>query len=160
LRERGDRLAEQKEWEKAAADYARAFEAEPPRSPYRWFDHAYMRLQVGDAAGYRKLCGQMRARFGGSKEVDDIALLAHACVLAPDALGDASAVVRLAEQRLAMAPRPSIYCWWSAHVLGLAYYRARQHQKAVDWLNNKAVKECPDEAPTAFHWLVLAMAHQ
>jgi serine/threonine protein kinase/tetratricopeptide (TPR) repeat protein len=151
---RGGAYAERGEWDKAAADYARVFEQQPPGDPFAWFEHAYLRLQVGDAEGYRKLCGRMRERFGGSTNGAGIPLFAHTCVLAPDALGDAASVLRLAEQRLAVTgPDP-----WSLHVLGLAQYRAGQHDKAIESLR-KALKDYPDWDFHILNRLVLAMAH-
>jgi tetratricopeptide (TPR) repeat protein len=49
------------------------------------------------------------------------------------------------------------------HLLGLAYYRAGQDQKAIEWLN-KGLKVDPDwRLPggqlQVLGWLVLAMAH-
>jgi tetratricopeptide (TPR) repeat protein/serine/threonine protein kinase len=155
---RGRSCAERGEWKQAAADYAVAFEREPPKDPFIWFEQACLRLQLGDVDGYRNLCGRMRERFGASKSVDDIALLAQACAQAPGALDEPAAVLRLAEQRLNLTPPSSGHHSWSVHVLGLAQYRAGQYQKAVHGLS-KAVKDDPDWEYQVGHWLVLSMAH-
>jgi tetratricopeptide (TPR) repeat protein len=156
---RGRLCAEAAQWKRAAADFSRAFEREPPRDANVWFEYAYLRLQVGDAEGYRKLCEKMFKQFGSGRAVDDIALLAHTCVLAPDALGDAARVQQLAEKRLALTPATSVHHPWSLHVLGLACYRAGEHRKAVEWLN-KGLKEDPFWEGRVQNWLVLAMAEQ
>jgi serine/threonine protein kinase len=152
---RGAAYAERGAWDKAAADYADAFAKEAPSDPMLWFEHACLLARVGDAAGYRKLCRRMRARFFGvDGEGRDVIYLAHACVLAADALDDPAAVIELAELRWARTQPPSGHHPWSAHIMGLACYRAGQYQKAIDWLNKEL-------APAPNHdWLVLAMAHQ
>jgi WD40 repeat protein/serine/threonine protein kinase/tetratricopeptide (TPR) repeat protein len=156
---RGRLYAGSAQWKRAAADFSQGFEREPPRDANVWFEYAYLRLQVEDAAGYRKLCGQMLERFGTRRAVDDIALLAHTCVLAPGALGDAARVIQLAEKRLALTPAPSIHHAWSMHIMGLACYRAGQHKKAIELLH-KGVKEDPFWEPRVVNWLALAMAEQ
>jgi serine/threonine protein kinase/Flp pilus assembly protein TadD len=148
-------------WDQAAAEFAALFDQEPsPHSPdpFFWFEHACLRLQVGDAAGYHKLCERMRERFGESQNVLEFALLAHACVLAPGGAGDAAAGIRLAERRLALTPPPSVHDAWSMHVMGLARYRAGQDRQAVEWLN-KGLEENPAWTERGLSWLVLAMAH-
>jgi tetratricopeptide (TPR) repeat protein len=151
---RGTAYAQRGEWDKAAADFAAVFNKKPPNNPYLWLDYAFVRLQVGDAAGYSKLCRQMRERFGNSQAVDEVAMLALTCVLAAGGAGDDAGAIRLAERRLALTPRTSAHHAWSMHVMGLAYYRAGQDQKAIEWLS-KGLKEHPD---CQFSF-VLAMAH-
>jgi WD40 repeat protein/tetratricopeptide (TPR) repeat protein len=154
----GTVFAERGEWARAVAAYARAFEKKPPDDPYAWFEYACLCVQVGDVAGYRKLCGRMRQRFGASGAFDDVGLLTHACVLAPDALGDARVTLKLAWQRLARSGVGTLHYPWSVHLMGLAYYRGGQDQQAIEWLT-KGVKEQPTWEMRAFHWLVLAMTH-
>jgi tetratricopeptide (TPR) repeat protein len=154
--------AERGEWDRAVARYAQAFDKKAPNDPYAWFEYACLRLQVGDAADYRKLCGRMRERFGASQDVEEVALLAHTCVLAPGG-GDAATALRLAERRLALTLPPSHHHAWSVHLVGLAYYRAGQDQKAIEWLT-KGLKVGPDwRLPggqlQVLGWLVLALAH-
>jgi serine/threonine protein kinase/tetratricopeptide (TPR) repeat protein len=156
---RGRYYAERGDWKRAAAEFTWAFEQGQPKHPDEWFEQAFLRLQAGDVEGYRKLCVRMRERFGASRDLDAVVLLAHGCVLGPDALGDAAAALRLAEQRLAMTPPPSGHHSWSVHVVGLAYYRAGQYPQAVEWLN-KGLTENPGWGQRVYSWLVLSMAHQ
>jgi tetratricopeptide (TPR) repeat protein len=149
--------AERGQWDRAAADYALEFEKRPPNGPDLWFEHACLRVQVGDIAGYRKHCRQMVERFGMSENPDEILYLAHACVLAPGGL-DKKAALELAERRLAVTPRPSGHYPWSVHLVGLAHYRAGQYQEAIDWAS-KSLKEYPAFGERVHHWLLLAMAH-
>jgi tetratricopeptide (TPR) repeat protein len=147
------------QWSQAAADYAKAFEMQSRWDPIIWYEHAWLRLQVGDEAGYRKVCAVLLDQFGKSKNPDEIALLAHTCALAPNALADPNRLVQLAEQRMAMNPPPSVHYVWSFHVLGLACYRAGQFQKAVEHLR-KGLETEPGSKTNVLNWLVLAMACQ
>jgi tetratricopeptide (TPR) repeat protein len=157
--QRADAYATRAEWAKAAADYAKAFEAQGSTNPFQWFQYAVLQLQLGDVEGYRKLCDRMRERFGSSKMMEDIALLAHTGVLAPGAFGDMSLVRQLAEQRLTLTPLPSVHHVWSVHVLGLAYYRAGQYAEAVSCLE-KGLKDQAGWEYNVLNSLVLAMAEQ
>jgi serine/threonine protein kinase/tetratricopeptide (TPR) repeat protein len=150
--------ADNGKWDLAASEYAVAFDKEPASNPFMWFEYACLDLQVGDAAGYRKLCERMRERFGGSKDPGEIVPLAHACVLAPGGAVDGAAALRLAEQRLAVTAPPSGHYTWSTHVMGLAHYRADQHQQAIACLNG-CLEKGPDWQFRVLNWLVLAMAH-
>jgi Flp pilus assembly protein TadD len=145
------------QWDKAADQHSKVL-ALKPKDPYLWLENAYLRLRIGDTEGYRKLCGAMLERFEHSKNVDDIALLAHTCVLAPGGLGDATRVLGLAERRLAMSPPESIHHIFSLHILGLAHYRAGQNGQAVACLE-KALRDHADWKYNVVNWLALAMAH-
>jgi serine/threonine protein kinase len=156
--QRADAHAARGEWARAAADYARAFEAQGPANPFHWFQQALIRLQLGDVKGYRQICGRMWKRFGSSNGVDYF-VLAHACALAPGALGEGRRTRQLAEQRLALTPPPSLHHVWSVHVLGLAYCRAGQYTEAVACLE-KGLKDYPSWDQNVLNWLVLAMAER
>jgi tetratricopeptide (TPR) repeat protein len=145
------------EWKKAARDHGQVVELEPA-NPWHWFGSALLLLKAGDDEGYRQLCGRMLKQFGPSTNVDEIVLLAHVCALAPQGPDDAVQVRQLAERRLALTPPPSPHRVWSMHVLGLAYYRAGDNDKAVESLQ-KALADYPDWEHNVLNWLVLAMAH-
>jgi tetratricopeptide (TPR) repeat protein len=145
------------EWKKAARDHGQVLELEPT-NPWHWFGDALLLLKAGDDEGYRRLCGRMLKQFGPSSNVDEIVLLAHTWALAPQGPDDAVQVRQLAERRLALTPPPSLHHLWSVHVLGLAYYRAGENDKAVECLQ-KALEDHPDWEHNVLNWLVLAMAH-
>ncbi len=148
--------AQQENWVVAAGHFAKAFELEEPERPLFWFEHAYLRLQVGDHEGYQKLCRRMHERHHQSKKQWASILVAHTCVLAPGALDDPSEVVALAEQRLARTgPKDR----WSHQVAGFAYYRAGKYEKAATILT-QAVKDHPDFPHNLINWLILSMAYQ
>jgi tetratricopeptide (TPR) repeat protein len=154
---RGMAYVELGQWQNAAADYDKLLELQPANG-YVWFENAYLRLKRGDTAGYWELCRRMLEQFGQSKEVDDIAMLAHTWVLAAQRPGDAERARQLAERRLSITTEHPIHKVWSVHILGLAYYRAGMNDKAVECLA-QGVKDYPDWEHNVFNWLVLAMAH-
>jgi tetratricopeptide (TPR) repeat protein len=150
-------FAEMGQWDKALAGFARAFELELPKDSDVWWTYACLLLQTGDTDSYRKLCGRLLERFGQSKEQVDIFALAQICVLGPQALPDASQVLKLAEQRMAISP-PSARAW-SLHVLGFAYYRAGRYEKAIACVND-LLTAYPGAEHDVTNWLLLAMAEQ
>jgi len=152
---RGEGKQAQAAYRKAAADTARLFAAnDGPKDPLVWLEHACLQLQLGDTAGYHKLCTRMFQRFAKNKHAGDITTLTRTCLLGPDALSDMAPVLGLAQARAAMITDAD-----SAQVLGLACYRAGQHDKAVDILE-KALRTYPDWNYNACNWLVLAMARR
>ncbi len=153
-----DYCSRARQWARSAAAYVRALEIEEPTDLPTWLACASSLVHSGDAAGYHNLCDRMVRRFGQSRDPHQIAFLAHVCVLAPDALTDSARVVQLAEQRMALTAEIDVHKRWSAHVLGLAFYRAGQFAKAVASL--EAVRQQPDLTPDfkISNWLVLAMA--
>jgi tetratricopeptide (TPR) repeat protein len=156
-RYRGRAYAQRGAWDKAGAEFALAFAQAPPRNAEVWFEYACLLAQIGDTAGYRKLCHQVLERFGNSTNFEDIVYLAHTALLMPDGL-DEKLVLELAERRLAMTPRPSGHHAWSVHLVGLAHYRAGHYQRAIEWFD-KGLKEDPNWEERVYHWLLLAMAH-
>jgi tetratricopeptide (TPR) repeat protein len=160
---RGFFSAERGDWDRAAADYAKAFEKAEPGDLAQWLRYAALLVQTGDAKGYRKLCQRMLDRYGLSKDLDEIAFLAHTCVLAPNSLPDAARVVELAEQRMALAKASSRHLEWSAQVLALAYYRAGAYEKAAPCLSDVPQTATGDEGGdppwVVGNCLVLAMVH-
>jgi Flp pilus assembly protein TadD len=153
---RGEAHARLGHWSQAAAEYAKLLERQP-RDPILWFENACLLCQLEDGPGYQKLCSRMHERFGTSRAIDDVVFLAHACVLAPGALGDPAQVVNRAKQRLALTAPPSLHSAFSVHVLGLAYYRAGQYREAVDHLSKDLGRD-DSELVQAVNWLVLALA--
>jgi len=151
---RGTACAVQGRWQQAAADFARAFELQLPEDPLLWQAHAILRLQVGDAKGYQQICTRMVERFGQNNANEFVRLLPAICVLAPNALDDAARVLELAKRREAK-DNPSFYVY---HVLGLAYYRVGQYEKAVAAFD-KGLPLDPANKLSVLNWLPLAMAH-
>jgi serine/threonine protein kinase/WD40 repeat protein len=151
-------------YRRAAADYAKLLAAaeaksSEPGAPLLWYENACLHLRIGDVAAYRKLCARMLDRFGHSKNSHEIGVLGYTCLLGPDALNDSRLTLELAQKLPTMTPVGHDHDIWTGLILGLAYYRAGRHDKALESLE-KAISDYPDWDKNVLNWLVLAMAHQ
>jgi tetratricopeptide (TPR) repeat protein len=96
--DRGDVYAELGQWDRAAADFEKALTAEP--SFLARTRLAKVRLAMGDRAAYSQACADLVALLGPQAISSSAATVAWTCVLAPDAVADREAIVRLAEEAL------------------------------------------------------------
>jgi serine/threonine protein kinase/WD40 repeat protein len=154
---RGHALAELGQWEKAAADFEKGMEQKETPA-FVCYQHALLRLHLGDTAGYRQACSRMLDRFGDTREGAIADIVAWTCVLAADAVPDASRPLRLAERAGASDPGTNA----SLRTLGAALYRACRFAEAVKRLDEATAvyKRGGDwRQPIAYTWLFLAMAH-
>jgi len=142
-------------WEEAAAAFARIFTERAPDRPEHWFEHAVLRLAVGDVAGYRSVCGKMLEAFPKNNQQVWLEFTAHACALAPDGPAEEARALQLAETRMSAMPDTP----WSEHVLGLALYRAGRFAAADVRLRHGLASD-PGWEFSVLDWLVLAMAIQ
>ncbi len=149
---RADAYAELGQWGRAARDYARAL---PPdaKDAEVWQRYALACLAGGDAAGYRRACERLLARFGDATQTVTKAVVAHACLAGPDALPDLAPVVSLCEQGVAARPNACVF----HHVLGQALYRTGKYKEAVERLH-EAIR-IHGKPGTPEDVLFLAMSH-
>jgi eukaryotic-like serine/threonine-protein kinase len=150
--------AELSQWKEATADFARAVELNKDDGQL-WYRQALVRLQMGDAAGYRKVCADMLGQFGPAAKNDYAVWTVWTCVLAPDAVVDWNAALQFAEKAVAGNPKDN----WALHRYGATLYRAGQYQEALEQLTEaEAAYQPTDETlyAIAYNWLFLAMAHQ
>jgi tetratricopeptide (TPR) repeat protein len=155
--QRGEVFVAMRQWPKAVADLDKLLDLDP-RDPIFWFQNACLRLEIGDREGYRSLCSRMLERFGQSKKMAEVGILAHACALAPQALAGDARVRQLAQLRMDLTPSQPAARAWSIHVLGLAHYRTGQNDRAIELLQ-EGVRDTPDSDRNVLNFLVLAMAH-
>jgi tetratricopeptide (TPR) repeat protein/tRNA A-37 threonylcarbamoyl transferase component Bud32 len=139
-------------WEPAKEDLARAFALQKPAAHRPWYDLAVLCCYLGDTAGYRQACADMRARFGEGSDRDAAIWTARACCLAPGAVPDAAVLARLAEKATNRADAHHVY------VVGCALYRAGQHEAAVGQLL-RALVMSPSWTSRAMCHPVLALAY-
>ena len=152
---RGRYHALRNEWERAAADFARGITSAPPESE-EWFEHACLRLIVGDKEGYRAFVQEMRRREGQTSNSFVSYVLAHSCVPATEPVVEPEQVIRWAESALRDGNLP-----WYLNVLGAADYRAGQFDQAIKRLeeSNRAYVAGGYAAdPDLANGLMLAMA--
>jgi serine/threonine protein kinase/tetratricopeptide (TPR) repeat protein len=151
--ERGELNAHLGLWDLAAADFAEAFALQEPDTTPHWYRHAVLRLHVGDADGYRRVCRRMRERFGGTIHGPFAHELIRACALAPGDGVEWAPLVELA-QNLDEEDRN----WYSLYLLGIAHYRAGQDEQAVRRLRESLTIQ-PDWSPRFMGYPILALAH-
>jgi WD40 repeat protein/tetratricopeptide (TPR) repeat protein len=164
LAARADAHAQLEHWDKAADDYTQLV-ARAPGNPVLWHRLALLRLQLGDAAGYRATCANLGRRFTQFPNAELANTVAWTFALAPDALPDLSGVVQLS---LAAVNATE----WDTHMagtkmardamlfrntLGAVYYRAGQFEHAVANLGRAVADR--QQTGTPADWLFLAMAH-
>jgi serine/threonine protein kinase/Flp pilus assembly protein TadD len=137
-------------WDRAAADFARAIETAPPESQ-EWFEHAGLRLLVGDAVGCREFLREIYRREGGTRDPYIAHVLARAFNLSAEPAVDPAEVVRLAK----LGASGGNYTWFLQPV-GIALYRAGRYREAI-----QSLERTPDDPNNRGEKnLVLAMAYQ
>jgi eukaryotic-like serine/threonine-protein kinase len=144
-------------WELAAADFARGISSAPPDSE-EWFEHACLRLIVGDSEGYRTFVQEMRRREGQTTNPFVAYVLARSCVQTAEPAVDPEQVIRWAEATLRRGRPP-----WHLHVVGAAHYRAGHLEQAIKWLEESNAAFATYTSGDNYklqNRLVLAMAHE
>jgi serine/threonine protein kinase len=117
------------------------------------YDHALLRMHVGDRKSYREACRTMLQRFGNDDHAPTILETVRACVLDPDPVTNPADLVRHAELVLRHQK-----AHWHLYVAGLAHYRAGQYERAVERLC-QSLTVGPSWNSRAINYPVLAMAH-
>jgi tetratricopeptide (TPR) repeat protein len=140
--------------EKAAADIARAIQAQPENLELRYFQ-ALLRLVQGNQANLRQDCSDLLARYGTATDPQTANSVAWSCALGPIGVADREAALRLAEAALAASPpalKPIVM-----NTLGAALYRTGQFQESLHWLEEGIRKRGGESSPQ--DWAFLALTH-
>jgi hypothetical protein len=143
------------QWKWSANDLRRAVESDP-NSLRNWSLYIRTLLADGDWARVRRHCDDLLRRFGHSTEPAQAASIAWHCVLAPEAVSDVKAPVRLAETAVAKSPESAKS--EVLDILGAALYRASHFEEAIRRLNEGIRTRGGAGVPKEF--VFLAMAHQ
>ncbi len=149
---RADLLVSLGLWDLASDDFVREFELREPETPTRWYRHALLRLYLGHTNEYRQIRRKMQARFEGTVNYQVGVERLRASILAPEP-DDSEALVLFA-QRISDA-RPND--WFRLYVLGIAHYRAGQHEQAVQRLT-ESLTGGPEWPGRPMSYPALAMA--
>jgi WD40 repeat protein/tetratricopeptide (TPR) repeat protein len=152
--ERGELYAKRALWSKAAAYYATTAKQYPDVAPLH-YRHVLSLLALGDEAGLREACSDLLDHFGTSTNHHIANKVAWDCLLAPGAVANRAAPVRLAEFAVNDAPeaeKPN-----SLNTLGAALYRAGRFEEAIRRLQEGIRKRGGESLPR--DWVFLAMAH-
>jgi tetratricopeptide (TPR) repeat protein len=153
--ERGEPYAKSALWSKAAAYYATKARQYPDVVRLHYC-HLLSLLALGDEAGLRQACSELLDRFGSSTSHHIANDVAWDCLLAPGAVANYAAPVRLAEFAVNDAPeseKPTFL-----NTLGAALYRAGRSQEAIRRLEEGIRKRGGESLPQ--DWVFLAMSHQ
>jgi tetratricopeptide (TPR) repeat protein len=148
----------QRDWKRAAVDYARLNESLASVDPADLlpdaddlFGYGCVLALLGDHNGHEQFCKKWADRVGDSPAWGYC--LARAWAVSPRPVVPAQQIVERVEKAVAAGRSP-----WSLHVLSLAHYRNGEFEKAV---------ECALESNEGFwrgsakalNWVVQAMAH-
>jgi eukaryotic-like serine/threonine-protein kinase len=150
---RGTYCARRSEWEEAVHHYAKAVEL-MPNVHWLWYYYAYLRLQVGDAEGYRQACKSALERFKNTGSGGIAHRVALVSLAAPGENDNLKIAMQLAEKSVRDYPRDG----WHLLTLALAHHRAGQFEKAVERLEQVFQTPMPIWGRLAAKFLS-AMAH-
>jgi WD40 repeat protein len=142
-------------WGRPAEDFAKLLESEPNSLPLR-YQHLLILMETGNTAGVRRACEDLLKRFGNTTDPAQAHSVAWYCVLAPDAVGNPKAPVRLAEAALAGHPGRGGARSDVLKTLGAALYRAGRFEEAIRRLDESMQTRGDGGDPRAFAFLALA----
>jgi serine/threonine protein kinase/Flp pilus assembly protein TadD len=143
-------------WEFAAIDFEHELALRPSDATSRWYLHALLRFFLGDTAGYAEASRRMREHFRGTFNPVFLIELTRTSVLKPPADADLDHWVELAGHAAVSRGKGD---WWSLYALGLAQYRAGQHEQAVRSLRESLTADAKEWSVRTLSYPVLAMAH-
>jgi serine/threonine protein kinase/Flp pilus assembly protein TadD len=141
---RGRNYATRRDWTKAIPDYQQALNAlnqdllrsSPSSNEGPRMGQAGMRLELaalllleGDEVGYRGLCETILSETPPTSSPTTANCLSRTCVLRPDAVDDWSIPLKLAGDAAGKQPLA-----WHLYGLGIAQFRAGQHEEAIQTL--------------------------
>jgi serine/threonine-protein kinase len=132
-----DAYARSGDWNNAAAECARLVEL-APANHWNWYEHAVLRLQIGDADGYRRACREMLDRFSETDQAEIAERVAKTCLLMPDSVNDPERVHKLV--RRAENGKHSPYPHYFHRLDALADFRAGRYAEAGAVLNSLAAE--------------------
>ena len=111
----------------ATHDLNRAYGLQESAESSRWMYLAILRLNEGDAEGYRAVSARMREQFGGTTSMLAALDTARIAILLPDSDADPRDSVEVLQSLISQDPN-NAFCRF---VLGLAYYRAGLFEQAI-----------------------------
>jgi tetratricopeptide (TPR) repeat protein len=154
---RASACADKGDFDKALAEASQAIRLNP--WPDVWENCAAVYVAAGRLDEYRSTCAAILERHPQTEDPDTGALTALTCACGPDAVGDWSKVVAMAEMALKRDPKWPRY----QRALGNILYRSGRFQEALQHLTeaNRLNPEPSElwECSPAELWSFLAMAH-
>src|SRR4029079_2365834 len=110
----------------ATLDLEKSFGLHTSSEASVWSDHALLRLNAGDTAGYYSVCARMPQQFAGWGARNSWCV-ARTCTMAPTTSVDPERLIAEASFAAQSDPQSLAYMF----TLGAAYYRAGQFEKAI-----------------------------
>jgi tetratricopeptide (TPR) repeat protein len=150
---RGRYQALRDRWRRAAADYARGIEAVPSPDTQEYYEYSCVLVLIGEYEPYRGLIQTLRDQVDKTKDPRLAYELARACIITSEMPADPDQVVRWARLAADSEPLP-----WHRHVVGAAYYRARDYEEALRWLGSSLERGWDMARP--LNQFLLAMIHR
>ena len=148
----------ERDWKRAAADYARVNESWASIDPAKLvpegddlFSYACVLVLLGDRPGYEQFCKKWADRVGDSPAW--AYSLARAWAVSPRPVVPARQIVERAEKTVQAGRAPR-----NLHVLSLAHYRSGKFERAIELAEESNAGDWR-AAAKALNWVVLAMAH-
>ena len=139
-------------WDMSASPMAKWVESDPNNLLFRYL-HILKLLEAGNRAGVRLACEDLLKRFGNTNDPARVKSVAWYCVLAPEAVADQEALVRLAERVLALHPERGKERSDALKTLGAALYRAGQFEEAIRRLDESIQTRGAGGDPEGFAFL-------
>jgi WD40 repeat protein/tetratricopeptide (TPR) repeat protein len=150
---RGHVEAERGQWRKAAADLGKAIHLGEQDATV-WRQHILALLASGDEGNYRRWCGRLMQRYGGSKDEAIFRNVVWTVALAEGAMRDWKPLIQRAEREAATHPQSADH----RRQLALLLYRAGQFDASLKQL--EGVMEASPSEPMARDGLLMALAAQ
>jgi eukaryotic-like serine/threonine-protein kinase len=151
----GNKSTQIRQWDITADDIGKSLESDPNSLPARYL-HIMALLEAGDRAGIRRACEDLLNRFGKTGNPAQANSVAWYCVLAPDAVADPKAPVRLARSALAGYPERGRPRSDVLKTLGAAQYRAGRFEEAIRRLEESIQTRGDGGDPKGIAFLALA----
>jgi WD40 repeat protein len=143
------------EWNRSADRLEKSIAIDYRVLPLRYW-HLLTLLEARNRAGVRRACEDLLKQFGNNTDPGCAQTLAWYCVLAPDAVADPKAPVRLAQAALAGPAETGRARSNVLKTLGAALYRAGQFEEAMRRLDESIQTQGEGGDPRAFAFLALA----
>jgi serine/threonine protein kinase/tetratricopeptide (TPR) repeat protein len=148
-------LVADKEWAKASGIYAKVTDDLAVKNGDIWFEHAAVRLLLGDLDGHRKICQEMLEAAHSDPQKIRAYLAVRATTLAQDAVTDLAVAARVSAAELTAYSTQ----FWSLTEQGALQYRAKHYQESIK-LFEQSVQVDSKPGNAIINWLWLALANQ
>jgi len=158
LRFRGDLRAVAGRWKDAAADFSKVVQLEP-ENHLDYHALAPLLVASGDLEDYRRLRGEMVARFGKTKDPAIAERMVKDCLILPaSSETELAALADLADVAIAAGPQHASAPFFQ-FAKGLCEFRQGRFASAVQWMEQVLARSGEFDFRDVQAHMVLAMSH-